>query len=160
MQEEQTKHHEWLMQLVGKWSFEHEANMGPGTEPSTMTGTEIVRPLGKLWIIAEMHSPMPDGSDMNAITTLGYDPKQGAFVGNWVGSPMTHMFIYKGHLDETTGTLTLDTTGPSFDDPNQSSEYQDIYQLISPNERAFASQVKQADGSWHRFMEGSMKRED
>lgn len=157
MQEEATKQHEWLMQLVGEWAFEHEAVM-PDGEKSTMKGREVYRPLGKLWVVGELTSPMPDGSDMIAITTLGYDPRQNAYVGNWVGSPMTFMYTYQGQLDESGRVLTLDATGPAFEDPNKMAEYQDIIELVSPTERRFCSQVKGDDGSWNRFMEGVFTR--
>lgn len=157
MQEDASKQHEWLEQLLGDWTFEHEATM-PGGEKHEMVGKESYRQLGKLWVVGELTSPMPDGSDMTAITTLGYDPRQNAFVGNWVGSPMTHMFIYNGHLDESGSVLTLDTSGPGFEDPNTTADYQDIIEMVSGNQRRFYSQVKNTDGSWTRFMEGTFHR--
>ena len=157
MQEQAEKQHEWLEQLIGDWAFEHEATM-PDGEKTGMKGTESFRQLGKLWVVGELTSLLPDGSSMIAITTLGYDPRQNAFVGNWVGSPMTHMFIYNGHLDESGKILTLDTSGPGIEDPNKTADYQDIIEMVSANERRFCSQVKNADGSWTRFMEGVFTR--
>ena len=44
--------------------------------------------------------------------TLGYDPVQKRFVGTFIGSMMTHMWIYNGTLDAAGKVLTLDTEGP------------------------------------------------
>jgi hypothetical protein len=158
MQESATKQHEWLMQLIGEWSFEHSVTMGENGETSVMSGKEIYRPIGKLWIVGELTSPVPDGPDITALTTLGFDPKQSAFVGNWIGSPMTHMYIYKGNLDDSGNVLTLDCSGPSFDDPTKTSSYQDIVEMVSPGERRFASQVLGDDGKWNRFLEGVFRK--
>ena len=59
MKVERTKEHEWLAKLVGDWTFETEAVMGPGQPPVKGTGTERVRSLGGLWIVGEGSGEMP-----------------------------------------------------------------------------------------------------
>src|SRR5687768_17755328 len=41
-----------------------------------------------------------DGTDMTAVITVGFDPAKGNFVGTWVGSMMTNLWVYKGWLEE------------------------------------------------------------
>ena len=59
MKTEPQKEHQWLQKLVGEWTYEGEATMEPGEPPAKMTGTESVRSLGGLWILAEGQGEMP-----------------------------------------------------------------------------------------------------
>jgi len=60
-----------------------------------------VRSLGGLWILAEGRGEMPGGAPATMLMTLGYDPAKNRFVGTWVGSMMTHLWVYQGWLNET-----------------------------------------------------------
>lgn len=158
MESKPEREHEWLMQLVGSWEFENECAMGPGGEKVRGTGREVVRAIGGLWVVGEMTGEMPGCGEMVGIMTLGFDPGRKKFVGTWIGSPTTHMFIYEGTLDDARRVLTLDCTGPSFTDPAATARYQDIIEVRSRDERRLASQVLGEDGKWTRFMEGVFRR--
>lgn len=158
MKPEATPEHLWLMQLVGEWTIESECVMGPGGEKNKTTGREVVRALGDLWVVGEMTADIPDGTQMICLLTIGYDPARGKYVGSWVGSVMTHMFTYEGERDATGNTLTLSCTGPSFEDPAKTANYQDIIEMRGPDERGFYSQIQNADGTWFRFQEGLFRR--
>src|SRR5262245_40408313 len=93
--------HQWLEQLVGDWTSEMECSMGPGEPPMKSKGIESVRSLGGLWTVGEGEGDTPEGEPAKSIMTLGYDPKTGHFVGTFVASCMTHLWIYKGSLDES-----------------------------------------------------------
>src|SRR5688572_16447612 len=114
MHAEPQKEHQWLQKLVGEWTSESEMEMEPGKSPERCKGTESVRSLGGLWIVGEGSGEMPGGGLATMILTLGYDPQKGRYVGTWVGSMMTHLWIYEGSLDAAGKVLTLDTEGPSF----------------------------------------------
>lgn len=152
--------HKWLMQLVGEWEFENECVMGPNGEKAKSSGREVVRAIGDLWVLGEMtgQMPGPDGGEMTGIITLGFDPQSNRFIGSWIGSPMTHMFIYNGTRDASGKVLTLDCEGPSFMEPGKLARYQDIVEIRSPNERRLSSQFQDAQGKWHKFMDGVYKR--
>ena len=47
--------------------------------------------------------------------TLGFDPQKGGYVGTWIGSMTSFLWIYRGTLDRAEKILTLDTEGPNFD---------------------------------------------
>lgn len=151
--------HRWLQQLIGDWTFETEATMGSDQPPMKSTGTERVRTLGDVWILCEATGNMP-GVDAphSSITTLGFDPKRCAFVGTFIGSMMTSMWIYEGSLDATQRILTLSTEGPSFTDDGSTSQYRDIVTLISADERMLTSVVQMADGRWNQFMKCMYRR--
>ena len=158
MQEQATADHKWLLDWVGTWKYASECQMPDGST-ATVEGRETVRAVGDLWILAERVAGMPgmDG-EMDCVTSLGFDTRRGVFRGSWAGSPMTHMYQYVGSLDDERRVLTLDCTGPSSDDPETDGEFQDVYTVVSPNERRMQSQMRQDDGSWLVFMEATYTR--
>jgi hypothetical protein len=125
MHEQPTPEHEWLHKLVGEWTSEIECSMGPDQPPMQQKGREVVRSLGGLWTIGQ---GTMDGSEVGeSIMTLGYDPRQGQFIGTFVALMMTHLWPYRGSLDESRRVLTLDSEGPQFhrrrDDGQVSGHY-------------------------------------
>src|SRR5262245_29557800 len=100
MKVEPQKEHRWLERLVGEWTYEGEAIMGPDQPPMKHTGTQSVRSIGGVWIQAEGKMAMPDGTPGTTLMTLGYDPARGRFVGTFIGSMMTNLWVYDGGLDD------------------------------------------------------------
>jgi len=152
-----TAEHEWLNQMIGEWKMEGAADAGPDNPCMESTGTEIVSSLGGLWIIGEGEGTMPGGGTAKMRITLGYDSAKQKFIGVWVGSMMTSLWVYEGELDAGRTKLTLNTEGPGFKDGIISS-YQDIIEMKSPDHRTLTSQVQQADGSWTQFMKADYYR--
>jgi hypothetical protein len=150
--------HHWLAQLLGEWTMECEGEPGPDQPAFKSSGTETVRALGDLWIVAEGQSSMPDGAPAQTRLTLGYDPEKQAFVGNWVGSMMTHMWIYTGQLDAAKRVLTLDTEGPSMGGEGSTARYQDVITMVDANTRTLHSQTLGPDGQWMRCMTATYRR--
>jgi hypothetical protein len=148
--------HQWLLKLVGAWVYESECNMGPDQPAMKTTGTEVVRSLGDLWMVAEGEGGTPDGR-WNSLMTLGYDPQTQTFVGTFVASMMTHLWVYSGSLDGPAKVLTLDTEGPNFTD-GKMTKYQDIIEIVDDNHRTLSSQTLGEDGQWHPFMKGHYRR--
>ena len=158
MQAEAQAEHKWLQRLVGEWVFEGEASMGPDQPPTKMAGTESVRSIGGLWTMGEGHGEMPDGAPAITFMTLGYDPQQKRFVGNFIGSMMTHMWIYNGTLDAAGKVLTLDTEGPDFSGGPTLVKYQDIIEFVSDDHRVLKSRLQDKDGNWNEFMAAHYRR--
>ena len=59
MKAEPQKEHLWLQKLVGEWTCEAEMTMKPDEPPAKSKGTETVRSLGGLWILAEGEARCP-----------------------------------------------------------------------------------------------------
>lgn len=144
--------HRWLQQLVGEWVF--SGDEAPGMEPGAATPewTESVRSLGGLWIVGEGRGEMPGGGAATSITTLGYDPREERFVGTWVGSMMTHLWVYEGTLDDSGRMLTLDTQGPDMAGEGRMVRYRDVITVEDENHRVMRSQSLGEDGVWKTFM--------
>jgi hypothetical protein len=152
---EPQKEHEWLQQLVGEWTME----WGPMPEgaPSATPWTETVRSLHGLWIVAEGQGETPGGSAATTIMTLGYDPQKKRYVGTWIGSMMTHLWIYDGALDATGKILTLESEGPAMSGEGM-GKYRDVIEFKSPDHRVLTSRTLGEDGEWREFMTAHYRR--
>jgi hypothetical protein len=157
MQTELQKEHQWLDQFIGEWTWESECNMGADQPPTKTLGTEVVRSLGGLWIISEGIGGA-DGSSGKTIVTLGFDPQRDRFVGTFIASMMTHLWLYNGSLDAAGKVLTLDTEGPNFSQ-NAMAKYQDIIEFVSDDHRIMTSQILTEDGNWNQFMTAHYRRQ-
>jgi uncharacterized protein YndB with AHSA1/START domain len=146
--------HEWLQRLVGEWRFAADAGGEPGH--ANAEGRESVRPLGDLWVLLEGEAQMPGGGPMRSLMTLGYDPAKGHFVGTFVASMMTHLWVYEGVLDEAGRVLTLDCEGPNFATGGM-SRYQDIITLDGDS-RTLAARMLGEDGEWREIMRAEYRR--
>jgi len=155
---EPQKEHAWLQQLVGEWTYEHECQMGPGQPTMKATGTESVRSVGGLWVVGEGTGATPGGSPATMLITLGFDAQKGRFVGTFIGSMMTNLWIYDGGLDADERVLTLEADGPNFTDPGTTAKYRDVVEIVSPDHRLLKSSVLGDDGEWHEFMTAHYRR--
>jgi hypothetical protein len=154
---EPTSEHAWLKRMLGDWTYEHVCPTEPGAEPMRLRGRETVRALGDLWIHGEARGEMPGGGEAHMVLTVGFDPGRGRFVGTWVGSMMTHLWIYEGWL-EGDNTLILEATGPRWDQSGKTARFRDITEFKGPNQRAFRAMMQQEDGSWHQIMSATYHR--
>lgn len=150
--------HRWLQKFVGEWNFEVEAFMQPGQPPERFKGRERVRSLGGFWILGEGEGEMPGGGVATTLLTLGYDPPKQRFVGTWVGSMMTHLWIYNGALDAAQKILTLDTEGPDMSGAEALAKFRDVFEVRSDDHRILTSHMLGADGAWYSFMTANYRR--
>lgn len=160
MNAEIQKEHRWLQKLVGQWVGECECNMGPEKPVAKTKGTEVVRSVGGLWTVGEGEGECPVTNTLvRSIMTLGYDPEKRRFVGTFIASMMTHLWLYEGSLEASGNRLVLNTEGPDFT-PGKSGlvKYQDIIEFIDDDHRTLSSQVLGEDGQWHQFMIGHYQR--
>lgn len=156
MLSEPQKEHRWLDQLLGEWTVTSDMADASGGDLSPWI--ERVRSLHGLWVVAEGEGEMLGGGAATTIMTLGYDPKQQRYVGSWVGSMMTHMWVYEGTLDDTGKVLTLDCAGEDFEQPGRTARYQDIIAIESSDHRLLTARMQAADGSWKQIMQADYRR--
>jgi len=157
MKAEPQKEHQWLRKLVGEWTYE-TAGGQPGQPAEKAAGTESVRSLGDIWVLAEGRGEMPGGGPATTLMTLGYDPQKKRFVGTWIGSMMTHMWLYDGELDAAERVLTLNSEGPSMAGDGKMARYQDVIEFKSADHRVLTARVQGTDGTWQQFMTVEYRR--
>jgi hypothetical protein len=146
------KEHEWLQQLVGEWTWESECYMGPDKPWMKSAGTESVRSLGGLWVILEGSGAMPDGDQYSSIMTLGYDLTPKKYVGTWIGSMMSRLWVYDITLAPSGDELWMEAEGPSMADVDKLGLYRDVITIKSPKHRILSGNFKSEDGKWTNFM--------
>ena len=154
MRSEPQQEHRWLEQLLGEWTVTSdmvEASGGP-------EWIERVRSLHGLWVVAEGEGEMPGGGAATTMMTLGYDPRRQCYVGTWVGSMMTHLWVYEGQLDASGKILTLDCEGLDFETEGRTTRYQDIITIKSPDHRLLTARMLAADGTWKQIMQAEYRR--
>lgn len=150
--------HHWLQKLVGEWTYESEAILGPDQPPMKSEGSESVRSLGGLWTLAEGRGEMPEGGQFTSVMTLGYDPERKRFVGTWIGSVMTHLWLYEGELDEAGKVLALHAEGPTMTGDGKTAKYKDEIEILGDDHRTLTSSMLGEDGNWHRFVTAHYRR--
>jgi len=155
---QKTKEHAWLQKLVGEWAGEGEASMGPDQPPMKWSVDESVRAIGDVWVLGESKGLMPDGGPTVMLITLGFDPAKKRFIGTFIGSSMTNLWVYDGELDVTGKILTLNAEGPSMAGDGKMANYQDIVEIVSDDHRILSSQMQMPDGTWSKFMSAHYRR--
>jgi hypothetical protein len=155
------KEHQWLSKLVGAWTYETEAMGEPDKPSEKFQGSETVRSLGGLWFLGEGQGQMPGGGSANTLLTLGYDPQRQTFVGTWIGSMMTHLWVYtEGTLDATGHVLTMNAEGPSFSgEAGKTAKYRDVFELKTDDHRVLTAHVQGDNGEWTQLMTTHYRRQ-
>ncbi|CDY76458.1 hypothetical protein BGLT_05537 [Caballeronia glathei] len=158
MKVEPQKEHAWLQKLLGDWTAKGEAVMEPGQPPQQWETTEHVRSIGDVWVQCEGEGEMPDGDPATTVMTLGYDTQKKQFVGTFIGSMMTNLWVYEGSLDADGRTLTLSAEGPDFGNEGKYAQYRDVIAFENDDHRTLTSYMLDADGKWNPFMTAHYRR--
>ena len=158
MPAEPQKEHHWLQRLVGEWTYEMDMVMDPDQPSEKATGTESVRSLGGLWILAEGRGEMCGDGNATTLMTLGYDSQKQRYVGTWIGSMMTYLWPYDGELDGTEQVLTLNSEGPDMAGEGKLAKYKDVIEFKNNDYRIMTSYALGDDDQWHQFMTAHYRR--
>lgn len=151
-----TKEHEWLQKFVGNWTSETSIHMEPGKPPMKAEGSETVKSLG-FWIVSEGKSDMM-GQPFLFTLTLGYDPEAKSYTGTWIDSMNSFLWQYKGTVDKSGKTLTLESEGPCPMLPGKMYKFKEVTEFKSDDERTFTSSMQGDDGKWITLATGVSKR--
>lgn len=151
-----TMEHAWLQRIVGEWVARGEATMGPGQPSQTWTGTETVRPIGKLWVQGEGMTDMPGQEPSVNLITLGFDPEKKRFVGIFIGSTMAYLWVYDGWLEGN--VLTLNSEAPPMKPGEKPVQFKDVVELKGDDTRLLKSYMMGPDGEWHQVMNAEYTR--
>ena len=93
------------------------------------------------------------------LMTLGFDPAKGTFVGTWIGSMMTHLWVYaEGRLDAGGRVLTLESEGPSMTGEGL-ARYRDVVEVVDDDHRTLTGNVLGEDGAWQPMMTVRYRRQ-
>ncbi|TWT49992.1 hypothetical protein KOR42_36760 [Thalassoglobus neptunius] len=149
--------HQWLQKFVGNWSLTSKAKMGPDQPDVECSGRMQCQMLGEFWLINKMDSEMMD-STMKGVQSIGYDPVKEKYIGTWVDSMTSTLWVYEGTVNEAGTKLTLEADGPNFTTPGKTAKFRDAYEFRSPDHLVVTSSMQGDDGEWITFMSGDAKR--
>ena len=151
------KEHQWLGKLIGDWTVESECQVDDDNQPQKSKSHLTCRSLGGLWTVLESEGEAPEGGSWSSIMTLGYDIEKKCYVGTFIVSIMTYLWLYEGSIDESSNKLTLDTEGPRCNQDGM-AKYQDIIEIIDDDHWILSSQILEEDGKWQSFMSAHHRR--
>lgn len=129
---------DWLEQMVGTWTFEGRAV--PNDPGQVQTGREIVTKRDA-WIVIE-----GEGYRFQ----LAHDPQTDRITGDFVHWAHPQLWTYDGAV-ETDGRLHLRSRGPDMEGEGGQAEYDDVFEIVSHDERRSVGRVREANGSWRDF---------
>jgi hypothetical protein len=155
---EPVEEHGWLQQLLGNWTWEHDAPAQEGKPAATYRGTETVRSIDGLWFIAEGQGDFGEAGNVTNVMTLGFDPARQRYVGTFIGSMMTNLWVYEGEVDKSRNSLVLHTEGPSFTDPAARAQYRDELTIVDRDYRTLTSGYVDDAGKLVVFMTAHYRR--
>jgi Protein of unknown function (DUF1579) len=151
MYEKPQAEHEVLQKLVGDWKVVGDCTMPDGSTDKNESGVKFVS-IGGLWVVGDGSMPGQEGVDFRTIMTLGFDPVQSRYVGTFVASCMTKLWVYNGIYDAAAKKLVLDATGPRFDQKPGEAHYKDTIEFVNDDQFILSSQMQGDDGKWFSFM--------
>jgi hypothetical protein len=152
------REHEWLRNFIGEWRVQNEMTMGPGQPKMNSEGRESVKDLGGLWAVAQGHSAMPGGGNMDYYATLGYDVSFKKYRGCWFASVSSHLWVQEGQLSADGKTLTLSCVGPDMVKDGETANYRFVFEIVDNNHRTMTEYGQDENGQWQEFIKSRYTR--
>lgn len=125
----------WLDQLVGNWTYEGQS---VPDEPEHRRGGAVTAIRRDTWVVIE--------SDGEYRFQFAAVPGSDKVVGDFVHFQYPNLWTYDGTFED--GRLHLRSRGPSFDVEDEAADYDDVLEIVSPDEWRLTSHVLGADGQW------------
>lgn len=149
----------WLEHQAGGWTSAARLTFGAGPDAPTMDaeGDMQSRMLGDRWLITEGEIRV-EGEAVPFLQTLGYDEQKKRFVGSWIDTASSHMWMFEGDLDGD--TLVLESTGPSCLEPGRITEYREAIELTGDGMIERRSTVLLSTGEWVEYMVCEFRRKE
>jgi hypothetical protein len=90
---------------------------------------------------------------------LANDPATGRVTGDFVHWEHPQLWTYDGAVEED-GALHLYSRGPDMTGRGVETDYVDVFEIVSPDERRSIGRVRAADGSWQDFSRTTYRRRE
>lgn len=151
---------QWLEQLVGDWTCEGANPADAGQEPEAVRGWESFRRLGEHWVVSSGEGTTPDGAVSSGMFTIGYDTDKQAFVGAFVCTELSSLWVFDGGTLSADGTsLTLETEAPNFlANDGGTARFREEFAFESPDRRTLTAFVQTAGGEWVQIVKSTYHR--
>ena len=105
------KQHEALKQLEGTWDAVARFMTEPGKPMAESKGVETASMgLGGFWLITEYKGEM-NGQPFTGRGSIGYDQQKQKYVGTWIDSSKSGLFLSEGNADDQGKLFTMIVQG-------------------------------------------------
>lgn len=138
---------EWMDGLLGDWKF--EGRSVPDDPEHRQTGVEQVTRRGA-WLVIE-------GEDYRF--QLARVPESSRIKGDFIHRDDPHLWTYEGVI-ESDGRFHLRSRGPDMEGNGGEADYDDVFEIVSENERRSVGRVRDADGTWRDFNHTTYRRKE
>lgn len=136
---------EWMDGLVGVWTF--EGRSVPDNAAHRQTGVEHVTRRGA-WLVIE-------GEDYRF--QLAMAPETSRVTGDFIHWKHPHLWTYDGVI-ESDGRLHLRSRGPDMEGKGGEADYDDVFEIVSQDERRSIGRIRDPDGNWRDFSQSTYRR--
>jgi len=129
--------HKALDSLVGEWNIEGQCWMSPDGPPTVNKGTASVRWILDGRFVQEDFKGEFMGKTFQGIGITGYDNMKKKYIGSWIDSMSTGMFISEGTADAEGKEFTFQG---KMDDPmtgQRNKPYKFVVRILDPNKHTF-----------------------
>ncbi len=130
---EPDEHHALLEAFVGEWTAHAVFQMAPDSPPTESTGSETNELIFGGRYLTTHHEGNMMGMPFQGRGVMGYDKIQKKFVGVWIDSMSTMIYMESGQYDAESRTFTMTAT---FTDPTgKEMQGKHIHRIVSDSER-------------------------
>lgn len=128
--------HAQLKAMEGKWNTKVTMWMGP--EPTTSNGTAVNRAIMDGRFIQTDYTGDFAGEKFTGLGYTGYDNLRKKFVGTWMDSMSTGVYLTHGSYDAATSTYTYAGEFPDFMDPTKSIKVRETVKIDSADQHTMS----------------------
>jgi|SRR5579859_1170686 len=139
------KHHEALKYFEGTWDVTATFLAEPGKPMAESKGSEKAEMiLGGFWLATEYKGEMM-GTPFAGRGTMGYDPHKKKYVGTWIDSLASGLYVSEGTADENGKVFTMIAQGYC-DSAGKSITMKQVYEIKDPDTWTLSFLTPNPDG--------------
>jgi Protein of unknown function (DUF1579) len=143
------EHHALLGAFVGEWTAHSVFQMSPDAPPMESTGSETNEMIFGGRYLATHHQGDFMGAPFEGRGAMGYDKVQKKYVGVWIDSMSTMIYVESGQYDAASRSFTMES---AFTDPTgKKVKGRHVYTVVSDTERKLDFYEAEAGSDeWHK----------
>lgn len=146
-----TPEHAQILNGVGVWEGTLTSFMGGGPA-DPVPAKETVEGIGKFWTQSKFTCNFM-GMPYLGTGCVGYDAKNGKYVGTWIDNMSSYLAVMEGEMNEETNTLVMRYDAPDMTGQMAAHRIESVY-----NENSYVSTFYTGAGEGTKTMVIEMKR--
>lgn len=149
--------HRFLEKLTGTWNASAKFWMKPGEPPMESTGTIVNEMVLEGRFLKSQYTSEFAGAPFQGLALDGFDNQKQKFVGMWIDSMSTAMFVFEGTCDEDAKVRTMIA---EYVDPatGQPAKMKGVTTWVGKDEHRYESWNTGPEGEYVKTMEAVYRR--